>query len=82
MYNQSVRSVWTRPLDDSTQLGELTFLLGLYPHMHSTYYNASGGMQQSTFSQELYLSANLRKMDFTRVFSVLCHLQPAYSSVI
>lgn len=23
-YNQSVRSVWTRPLDDSTQLGELT----------------------------------------------------------
>lgn len=22
MYNQSVRSVWTRPLDDSTQLGE------------------------------------------------------------
>lgn len=24
MYNQSVRSVWTRPLDDSTQLGERT----------------------------------------------------------
>lgn len=26
MYNQSVRSVWTRPLDDSTQLGELSLL--------------------------------------------------------
>lgn len=28
MFNQSVRSVWTRPLDDSTQLGEQTCLFG------------------------------------------------------
>lgn len=33
LYNQSVRSVWTRPLDDSTQLGELMFLLSLNKQM-------------------------------------------------
>lgn len=39
MYNQSVRSVWTRPLDDSTQLGELFSLPRLYAHILSEHFN-------------------------------------------
>ncbi len=53
MYNQSVRSVWTRPLDDSTQLGELMCLPSLDPHVVSVQYFTSSGMQKTKFSQEL-----------------------------
>ena len=56
MYNQSVRSVWTRPLDDSTQLGELIMcLLSLFPHRVCLHYSTSDGMKV----QELDIGTNL-----------------------
>lgn len=69
MYNQSVRSVWTRPLDDSTQLGELMWLLSLYPHMVSIHYTKK-------FSQETY------ECKFEVVLYFECHfiLLPSYNS--
>lgn len=73
MYNQSVHSVWTRPLDDSTQLGELSAQSLSSHSFHTLHYQQSN---RWTFKVVLYLNtAFILPLPLKLTFYIIFNIQ-------